>query len=303
MGNIRLGVRNDAVGLQHVGHLRGQIGAVEPDLRIELCPVQPIVGSERPNGPGSRQAGSDELLRGLESGQLDAVWLDLRYLPRQMPESIVAAACFPRRNPREALVHRLGTSFAQLPDGSVLATTSAVTRAQVARIRPDVSWVTLAGDLPIRLHKLHLQHADGVIEPASDLLILGFGAQAVNFLSTDTALPQPGQGTWAVCCRSDRRDVMDLVAPLDDSKARLCATAEREFAAALNLAEGASAAVWARAQRAKLMLDACVADSARNTVTRLTISGPTAQQADLVQTLALMFRQQGGRATRTGTRR
>ena len=44
-------------------------------------------------------------------------------------------------------------------------------------------------------------------------------------------LPAPGQGALAVECRSDREDVIDALATLDDTPSRVSVTAERALLA------------------------------------------------------------------------
>jgi len=289
-------VRNNAVGLRHAGWLINRVHEVHPGLHIELCPVTTTYDRQRQGElliPGRTPGCSEELWAGMREESFDAAWLDLRESMWPLPDDLRLSACLPRRNPRKAFLHRQGVPFAELPPGSRLATTSALCKWQVAQIRPDIVWVTLTGDLPTRLHKLHLQQADGVVESASDLLILGFDEHAIEFLSTDVALPSPGQGVWGICCLRERTDVHKIAEPLEDKKARLCGTTELMFAAALGLPETAAVGAWARAQTKKLMLDACAILSEHAKTKRLSISGPPARNRDLIEALVEMFRQQG----------
>jgi len=301
MIHLRLGIQNSAVSLRHVGWLATTVRQQQPDVRVDLHPVQTRrdrLREEKAFIPGRPRHAFHELFDGLRADEFDAAWLDVRDIPWPLPAGFVLAACAARRNPREAMLHRQGTSFAELPPRTRLATTNEVAQWQIARLRPDIAWVTLGGDLPTRLHKLHLQQADGVIESASDLLALGFNEQAFEFLSTDTMLPTPGQGVWALCRLAERGDVQELAAPLDDAKARLCAATELDFVAELAPPGDVPVAAWARVQRKKLMLDACVADPERPDLVRLSISGPCARGNDLVTALADMFRQRGVRQAR-----
>lgn len=296
MAHLTLGVRNNAVGIRHAGWLTSRIGEVHPALRVELHPITTTLDRQRgaePIIPGRTPGGSEELWKELREGTIDCAWIDLRESMWPLPDGLDLITCFARRSPRDALLHKQAVTFAKLPPSSRLSTTSLVTRMQIAAIRPDIVWVPLTGDLPTRLHKVHLQQVDGVVEPASDLLILGFDEKAFQYLPTDTVLPSPGQAAWGICALRERADIGRLMEPFEDAKARLCATAELLFAAEIGLPETAPVGAWARAQRKKLMLDACVLPPGSTQMQRLSISGPPGRCAELVSALVGMFRQQG----------
>ena len=300
MAHLTLGVRNNAVGIRHGGWLADRIREIHPTLRVELHPITTTLDRRRNGEPiiaGRTPAGSKELWDELRAGTIDAAWFDLRESRWPLPDDLDLVTCFARQNPRDALVHKLGVTFAKLPPGPRLATMSAVSKMQVAAARPDVVWISLTGDLPTRLHKVHLQQVDGVIESASDLLSLGFDDRALQYLSTDTVLPSPGQGVWGVCAPKERADIGRLLEPFEDAKARLCASTELTFAAEIGLPDAVPIGAWAWAQRTKLMLDACLVPPGAERLLRLSISGPPSRGEELVAALVAMFRQQGNHRT------
>ncbi len=278
---ITVSLQNDAVSVRHLGHLRELLVDVDPGVRLMLTPDS----ARRDDGSDEEAPGHESAIDHVAAGTSDVAWMDMRHLPWPLPDEIRVVACTARRNPREANVHRQGTRFGDLLEGPSLRATNRCTRAQVTDVRPDVEWVDLDGDLPIVLHKLHLQKADAVLASASDLLALGFDERAFEFLSMDLTLPPPGQGAWAICCRQDRDDLASMLSPLDDSKARLCATAELDLAQAVAPTGEASTAAWARLQRGKLMVDACRVDGRTNEVARHTVGGPAARRDDLLDAL------------------
>jgi len=296
MAHLTLGVRNNAVGLRHAGWLVNHVREVHPAFRIEIRPVTTTLDQQRggePIVPGRTPGGSEELWTDLRTGSIDAAWLDLRESRWPLPDDLDLVTCFARRTPRDALLHKQGVTFTKLPPGARLSTMSAVSKMQIAAARTDVVWVSLTGDLPTRLHKVHLQQVDGIVESASDLLSLGFDDKAFQYLSTDTVLPSPGQGVWGVCTLRERADIGKLMEAFEDAKARLCAVTELSFAREIGLPETVPIGAWARAQTKKLMLDACILTPGETHPLRLSISGPPSKSRELVAALIEMFRQQG----------
>lgn len=78
----------------------------------------------------------------------------------------------------------------------------------------------------------------------------GIGIKVVDVLDAATFIPQVGQGTIAVECRSDDEATKQLLANIDHSPTRICLEAERGFLQALggdcNLPAGAHATLSAK---------------------------------------------------------
>jgi len=295
MNRIHVGVRNCAVSLRHGGRPGETLRRNHSELEVELIAVRDdgTAPTGEPQVFGQGGSAARALIRELEHGSIDAVWTDMRDLPWPLPRDVTLAACAQRRNPREAFLHRQGRLFADLPDTSRLATTNLLSKMQISSVKPNFAWAELSGDLPTRLHKLHLQQADGVIESASDLLILGFDEKTIEFMPMDRVLPPPGQGIWALCCLRERKDVRLLARQLEDDKSRLCGTVERDFSTELSGGGVLPVAAWARIQRDRLLIDGAVPSPAGSGMMRLSIGGPPGHSGKLVDALATMFRGQG----------
>lgn len=296
---LRVAVRNEAVALRRGAWLADLIRNKNIVVGVELVPVDtgyPRDGAVRI--PGRSDAATSALWQALRDGSADVAWLDLRELTRTIPEDIRVVAWTERLNPRAGLAHREDTPFKGLPDDCKLTTVDAVAKAQIAASHPDIEWITLSGDLPTRLHKVHLRQADGALDAAANLLILGFGENAIEFMSTDDVLPPPCQGIWGMCVLSERDDLAELLAQFDNEKARVCGTLERRIMDSLDPEPDTPVGVLVRTQRKKLFLDAAAVPTSGSKVVRLSVSGASNTGDDLAAALAEMMRQRGiGRKT------
>jgi hydroxymethylbilane synthase len=161
-------------------------------------------------------------------GRADVAVHSAKDLPAETPEGLVLA-CVPERvDPCDALV---GSVLEDLPTGALVATGSVRRRAQLAWLRPDLTFCDLRGNMARRLERAAAAHA-GVVASAA-LLRLGMAERAAEVLDPGLVLPQVGQGALAVECREDDGDLRLLLAAIDDAAAHRAVAAERAYLRAL----------------------------------------------------------------------
>lgn len=202
------------------------------------------------------------------AGDLDAAVHSLKDMPTEIPEGLVVAAIPPRGDPRDVLVTPDGTGFEDLPPGATVGTGSLRRRAQLGRLREDVTVEAIRGNVDTRIEKLlspHLQAVldeldgeeretwlgdrsalekralDRAVDTDLDALVLSAAGldrtglvDAVETapISLEKAVPSAGQGAIAVTMRdSDRAEAINQV--LDDPPIRVAATVERTVLAGL----------------------------------------------------------------------
>ncbi|MEO6065949.1 MAG: hydroxymethylbilane synthase [Lysobacterales bacterium] len=162
---------------------------------------------------------------------------------------MVNAAISAREDARDVLVSGKGWTFASLPQGARVGTSSLRRAAQLKAMRPDLQIVPIRGNVETRIRKATLGESgdyDAIVLAAAGLRRLGMQAHITEYLPFDIMLPAPGQAALAVQCRADDALVRDLVGRIDDLPTRASVTAERSFLNALG--GGCSAPVAAYAQ-------------------------------------------------------
>jgi hydroxymethylbilane synthase len=133
-----------------------------------------------------------------------------------------------RGDPRDALV---GSTLEGLPVGGRVATGSVRRRAQLAALRPDLTFAGLRGNIDTRLNKA--AGFQGIVMAMAALHRLGYEDRATEALSPLLVLPQVGQGALAVECRDSDGDVAERLAVIDHKPSHLAIDAERAFLAEL----------------------------------------------------------------------
>lgn len=188
-----------------------------------------------------------EIERALLAGEIDVAVHSLKDVPCEPTPGLEIAAIPGRADPRDALVSREGVGLLKLSPGARLGTGSPRRRAQLGRVRPDLTFCEVRGNIDTRLARLSETGLDGLVLAAAGLDRLGRGDVIAERLSPDICLPDPGQGALAVQVRSEASLIRRWVEAIDSPLDRACVEAERAFLAGLGggclLPVGALAAV------------------------------------------------------------
>jgi hydroxymethylbilane synthase len=149
-------------------------------------------------------------------------------LPAVTHPELALAAIPERGDPRDALV---GARLDELAPGATVATGSLRRRAQLADLRPDLSFAGLRGNMATRLAKA--AEFDAVVVAAVALERLGLDGEIAEVLDPSVLVPQVAQGALAVECRAGDDATLTALAAIDHGPSRRAVEAERGFLAEL----------------------------------------------------------------------
>lgn len=214
-------------------------------------------------------------------GRADFAVHSAKDLPPRTAPGLRLAAVPERGDPRDALV---GGTLDDLPAGARVATGSVRRRAQLAWIRPDLSFTNLRGNIATRLDKV--AEVEVVVVAYAALLRLGRQDEASEVLSPVRLLPQVGQGAMAVECRDDDPSTQGILSAIEHGPTRARIDAERAFLDALGGACDLPVGALATGGPEQIDLEGLVASLDGRIVLRRRICGPVAEPAGLGATLA-----------------
>jgi hydroxymethylbilane synthase len=149
-------------------------------------------------------------------------------LPSGSIDGLVLAAVPERGDPRDALV---GAALVDLKPGARVATGSVRRRAQLADLRPDLTFDGLRGNIPTRLAKADAY--DAIVVAAVALERLGLSDRIADVLPTSVMVPQVAQGALAIECRALDDATREALAAIEHHDSRRAVDAERSFLAEL----------------------------------------------------------------------
>ena len=174
-----------------------------------------------------------ELELALEEGRADLAVHSLKDVPMDLPDGFALACVMEREDPRDALVSPKHGSLANLPQGAVVGTSSLRRVVLLRALRPDLKIETLRGNLDTRLRKLDEGQYDAIVLAAAGLKRLGLSQRISQTFEPAEMLPSAGQGALAIEVRSDRPDLLELLAPLAHQTTWLAVAAERGVSRAM----------------------------------------------------------------------
>lgn len=173
----------------------------------------------------------------------DAAVHSAKDLPPLAAPGLVLAAVPPRADVRDALV---GGRLDELAPGATVATGSARRRAQLANLRPDLTFVELRGNMARRLDRVGQGEVRAVVVAMAALQRLGWTERADEVLTVMQCMPQVGQGALALECRADDAPVRAALAVLDDLRSHAELDAERALLEGLGAGCSLPVGGWAR---------------------------------------------------------
>ena len=227
---LKIATRQSPLALWQANYVKDRLQQLYPDLTIELVPMV-TKGDVILDSPLAKIGGKGLFVKELENALLtqeaDIAVHSMKDVPMQFPEGLGLAVICQREDPRDAFVSHSYRTFAELPQGAVVGTSSLRRQCQLKALRPDLDIRSLRGNVGTRLSKLDNGDYDAIILASAGLIRLGSADRIASFIDVEQSLPAAGQGAVGIECRTDDMQVQALLAPLADAETTYCVRAER----------------------------------------------------------------------------
>ena len=297
---ITIGTRKSLLALWQSNYIKSCLEAQYPDCEVRL---QKIVtkGDKILDVPLSKIGGkglfTKEIETALLDGEVDLAVHSLKDMPTKLPDGLCLTAITERAVVGDAFVSNKYNTFAEMPAGAVLGTSSLRRKAQLLAKRPDLDIRDLRGNVDTRLHKLDECQYDAIILAAAGLTRLGYADRIKETLPCDFCIPAVGQGALAIECRTDNKEVRSMLEFLNHPATKNCTDAERAF---LGLVEGGcQVPIGVHAdviENNKMHITAIIASLDGSTLLRDEIEGDVTDAVALGQNLGRRMLANGGKA-------
>ena len=144
--------------------------------------------------------------------------------------------CFLKRNaPEEILITKENKKFSELNSNAIIGTSSYRREFQLKRIRNDLNYKTIRGNIDTRISKINNKDYDGIILAKAGIKSLDLDHLISQEFSTQEIIPSAGQGIVSIQCREDDTNIIKLLSKVNDKISSISAYAERKV---LNILEG-----------------------------------------------------------------
>ena len=274
---IRLATRGSPLALRQAETVGALLSAAVPGVVVEPVIVRTTGDREATaslDRIGGQGAFTGEVQAAVLDGRADAAVHSAKDLPALTPGGLCLRAVPERGDTRDALV---GRTLAEIPPGGVVATGSARRRAQLASLRPDLTFADLRGNMATRARHAADGSADAGVVAVAAFDRLGWRDRIAEILPVPTCCPQVGQGALAVECRADDEATLAALGAVDHVASHMAVEAERAFLAGVggdcSVPVAATATVG---PTGRIHLDAMVATGDGRVVVRATLDGDRA---------------------------
>jgi len=241
---LRIATRGSQQALRQAEAAAAQL-VERAGVSVEYVIVQ-TTGDQRQDVPlhqiGGQGVFVKEVQRAVLDGRADLAAHSAKDLPSVVADGLQIAAYCERRSPWDVLV---GCALGDLPHGATVATGSVRRRAQLTRLRPDLRFIELRGNIQTRLSRI--PDGGAIVMAEAALQILGLEERIASRFALHEMVPQAGQGCVALECRHNDDATAEALSLLDHLPTRECVEAERAFLATLG--SGCSLPVGAYAER------------------------------------------------------
>lgn len=296
MKKLVIATRKSRLALWQAQHVAGLLKKSHPELEVELLPLSTRgdeLADRRLDQAGGKGLFVKELEAAMADGRADLAVHSMKDVPADLPQGFALAAITAREDPRDVFVSSSYKTFAEMPKGAAVGTSSLRRSAQITERHPHLQVRLLRGNVDTRLAKLDRGEYDAIVLAAAGLARLGLGARITARLEAEEMLPAPGQGALGIECLSGRAEIAVLLAPLADSATTICVRAERAVSRALGGSCALPLGAYAELRSNEIRLRALVASADARRVLRCELKGPAADPQGLGERAAEDLRRQG----------
>ncbi|MCS7143784.1 MAG: hydroxymethylbilane synthase [Archaeoglobaceae archaeon] len=198
---LRIGTRGSKLALAQTKLVAEKLEREGYDVELKIIKTAGDVMKDKPlhefKGIGAFVRAIDMALARKE---IDLAVHSYKDVPSIRVEGTKISAVLKRDSPCDALISRSGDKLEELPEGAKIGTSSLRRRAQFLRLRSDLNFENLRGNLDTRLRKLKEGLYDAIIVAEAGIQRLGLKLDYQRF-PPDLIVPPPNQGIIAIATR------------------------------------------------------------------------------------------------------
>lgn len=234
---VRLGSRESPLALAQTQMVMAALKQQWPGLRIEIETFKTqgdLILDKSLSKVGDKGLFVKELEIALLEGQIDIAVHSMKDMPGDLPPGLALLSFGEREDARDVLLSHHHVAFADLPSGAVIGTSSLRREAQLRRLRPDLLYQVIRGNLQTRYRKLEEGQYQAIVLAAAGVKRLGWQDRITQYFDPwQETVPAVAQGILAVEYRQDDCNALDYLEPLTIKAVEVARTAERAVLSAL----------------------------------------------------------------------
>ena len=163
----------------------------------------------------------------LKDKKIDIAVHALKDMPAIETKGLLTNAFLKRNDPREILISKDIKKLKDLKTNAIIGTSSYRREFQIKKIRADLNFKLIRGNVDTRIKKLNEGLYDAIILSYAGIKSLEIKEKITEVFSTNEIIPSAGQGIIALQCRDNDNEIISLLDRINDKETFLRAQAER----------------------------------------------------------------------------
>ena len=188
--------------------------------------------------------------------KIDIAVHSLKDMPSEETEGLLTNCFLKRNDPREILISKENKKIEDLNSNAIIGTSSFRREFQLKKMRVDLNYQLIRGNIDTRIKKLNNGLYDAIILSYAGVKSLNLDQYISQTFSTSEIIPSAGQGVIALQCRKDDSSLIDILKNVNHQFTYNCILAERNV---LKILEGdceTAVGAFARIENNKIYIEA-----------------------------------------------
>ena len=227
---IIIGSRGSKLALIYAERAKAKILEFCSEVEIKkITTTGDINQKDRLSEIGGKGLFSKQIENELLSEKIDIAVHALKDMPSDETEGLLTNCFLKRNDPREVLICNSNDLIKDLKPNSIVGTSSFRREFQLKKIRNDLNYKLIRGNVDTRIKKLNEKLYDAIILSYAGIHSLKLDKNISQIFSTKEIIPSVGQGVVALQCRKNDSEIIKLLNNVNHKHTNICVTAERQF--------------------------------------------------------------------------
>ena len=178
---------------------------------------------------GGKGLFSSNIEKELQSRNIDIAVHALKDMPANETKGLITDCFLKRNDPREILITRDNKKLKDLDKKSIVGTSSYRREFQIKKIRKDLNFKLIRGNVDTRIRKLNEGMYDAIILSYAGIKFLKFENKISEIFSAEEIIPSAGQGVIALQCRENDDETISILNKINHKETYKRANLERNI--------------------------------------------------------------------------
>ncbi|MDR4510857.1 MAG: hydroxymethylbilane synthase [Nitrososphaeraceae archaeon] len=229
---IKVGTRGSRLAIAQTQIILDQLSKFYPDVKYEIVKIvtsgdldkqHPLFSMDR------KGIFEKELDESVLNNKVDFAIHSIKDVPTNIHTNLTISTIPKRESIKDVLISKKKMKLNNLPQGSVVGTSSLRRAIQLVLLRKDLKVKPIRGNIDTRIEKISKGEYDAIILAEAGLKRLAKTDVVSQVLGLNEFLPAPGQGALAIVCKKTNKNLIKFLSVLEHEPSRKSIEVERMF--------------------------------------------------------------------------